>query len=75
MVFLKVSSYVPGVVAGDVVEEGLGFVVVAVGPKRVALVVGVALAVLSFHARVAFILSVHRLFRLVVCVRTEQLCD
>lgn len=53
----------PGVVAGDVVEEGLRLVVVAVGAKRVALVVGVALAVLGLHARVALVLAVHRLFR------------
>lgn len=49
----------PGVVTGDVVEERLGLVVVAVGAQRVALLVGVALAVLGLHARVTFILSVH----------------
>lgn len=55
---------VPGVVTGDVVEERLGLVVVAVGPERVALLVCVALAVLGLHARVALILSVHRFLRL-----------
>lgn len=52
------TALVPRVIAGDVVEERLGLVVVAVGPERVALVVGVALAILSLHARVAFILAV-----------------
>lgn len=48
----------PGVVTGNVVKEGLGLVVVTVGAKWVALVVGVALAVLSLHAGVAFVLAV-----------------
>lgn len=63
------GGLVPGVVTGDVVKEGLGLVVVAVGAQWVALVVSVSLAVLSLHAGVTFILSVHcllRLLRLVV---------
>lgn len=63
------TARVPRVVAGDVVEERLGLVVVAVGPERVALLVGVALAILRLHARVAFILAVERLL---VCVANNR---
>lgn len=54
----------PGVIAGDVVEERLGLVVVTVGAQRVALLIGVPLAVLGLHPGVAFILSVHSFLRL-----------
>lgn len=54
----------PGVITGDVVEERLGLVIVTVGAQRVALLIGVALAVLGLHTRVTFILSVHSFLRL-----------
>lgn len=60
----QTGRLVPGIITGDVVEEGLGLVIVAVGTERVALVIGVTLAVLSFHTRVALIFSIHRFFRL-----------
>ena len=69
----QLLKLLPCVVTGDVVEEGLGLVVVAVGAERVALLVGVALAVLSFHTRVSFVLSVQRLLRLLIYVTNAHI--
>jgi len=64
---LRWGGGLPGVVTGDVVEEGLGLIIVTVGPQGSApplLLSSAALAGLGLCARLRLLLSVHRLLRL-----------